>query len=296
EDFVKLRVSNTYLFSGKRNTSMWAWRTILKHMGLHRKMTHHQASKKWENLKKRYKELKHPPEGVEVFPDVWPFFSLMDDAMAGRLEGSAPILKAFPHNKDNGEFLIKPKKKKLAAMVKSSIVAAPTEIEISLNGIEDGEVVVAQEEPQDIDCILQEVEDERRTTCSEQHVTEREKEVMERERLVLQRERAVLDREIAVLDRDRAVLERERAALDREKAVMERERGMVERDRDALRRDRLALEREKARLMSLSEEKEGSEEEVTEESSSNSSNVKDSDDMDRKQRLIHLFEKLIDNF
>lgn len=26
EDFVKLRVSNTYLFSGKRNTSMWAWR------------------------------------------------------------------------------------------------------------------------------------------------------------------------------------------------------------------------------------------------------------------------------
>lgn len=242
-------------------------------------------------------ELKHPPEGVEVFPDVWPYFYLMDDAMAGRLEGSAPILKAFPHNKDNGEFLIKPKKKKLAAMVKSSIVAAPTEIEFSLNGIEDGEVVVAaQEGPQDIECILQEVEDERRTTCSDQQVEEREKEVMERERLVLQRERAVLDREIAVLDRDRAVLERERAALDREKAVMERERAMVERDRDALRRDRLALEREKARLMSLSEEKEGSEEEVTEESSSNSSNVKESDDNDRKQRLIHLFEKLIDNF
>lgn len=241
-------------------------------------------------------ELKHPPEGVEVFPDVWPYFSLMDNAMAGRLEGSAPILKAFPHNKDNGEFLIKPKKKKLAAMVKSSIVAAPTEIEFPLNGIEDGEVVAEQEGPQDIDCILQEVEDERRTTCSEQQVAEREKEVMERERLVLQRERAVLDREIAVLDRDRAVLERERAALDREKAVMERERAMVERDRDALRRDRLALEREKARLMSLSEEKEGSEEEVTEESSSNSSNVKESDDMDRKQRLIHLFEKLIDNF
>lgn len=224
-----------------------------------------------------------------MFPDVWPYFSLMDNAMAGRLEGSAPILKAFPHNKDNGEFLIKPKKRKLAAMVKSSIVAAPTEIEFPLNGIEDGEVVAEQEGPQDIDCILQEVEDERRTTCSEQQVAEREKEVMERERLVLQRERAVLDREIAVLDRDRAVLERERAALDREKAVMER-------DRDALRRDRLALEREKARLVSLSEEKEGSEEEVTEESSSNSSNVKESGDMDRKQRLIHLFEKLIENF
>uniref|UniRef100_A0A3Q0R191 Si:dkeyp-38g8.5 n=1 Tax=Amphilophus citrinellus TaxID=61819 RepID=A0A3Q0R191_AMPCI len=292
---VKLRVSNNYLFSGKRNTSMWAW-TILKHMGLHRKMTHTQASKKWENMKKRYKqELKNPPDGVEVFPDAWPYFSLMDDAMAGRLVASAPILKAFPYSKDNGDFLIKPKKKKIPAMVRSSTVAAMPEIDISLNGNEDGEGLEAQEGSQDIDCILQEVEDEGRPMHNEQQVAEREKEVMERERLVLQRERAVLDREIAVLDRDRAVLEREKAALEREKAVMERERAMVERARDAVSRDRLALEQKRAKLGRLCETEEGSEvEEVTENSSSGSE--KDLDAVDRKQRLIFLFEKLIDNF
>lgn len=28
EEFVKLRVSNNYLFSGRRNTSMWSWRWL----------------------------------------------------------------------------------------------------------------------------------------------------------------------------------------------------------------------------------------------------------------------------
>ncbi|KAK6269282.1 hypothetical protein J4Q44_G00394010 [Coregonus suidteri] len=54
-DFVKLRVSNRYMFTGRRNASRLAWRAILKHMGLQGKMTASQAMKKWENLKKRYK-------------------------------------------------------------------------------------------------------------------------------------------------------------------------------------------------------------------------------------------------
>lgn len=28
EDFVKLRISNTYLFSGRKNSSKWAWRYV----------------------------------------------------------------------------------------------------------------------------------------------------------------------------------------------------------------------------------------------------------------------------
>lgn len=90
-------------------------------------MTHSQASKKWENMKKRYKvviflnfiyihqvfcfvfdlvyslplqELKNPTDGMKVFPETWPYFTLME----GRLKGKAPILTALLTNKDNGDF------------------------------------------------------------------------------------------------------------------------------------------------------------------------------------------------
>ncbi|CAK6961317.1 uncharacterized protein si:dkeyp-38g8.5 [Scomber scombrus] len=293
EDFVKLRISNNSLFSGRRNTSMWAWRAILKHMGLQHKMTHSQASKKWENMKKRYKVLKSPPEGVKVFPEMWPHFTLMDNAMDGRLEGSAPILKAFPSEKDNREFISKPKRRRVSMVIPSptALVAGGPESEVSPNG--DGKVgeETVKEGSLEIDRIMQDVEDERNTMDSERQAMEREKRVMEREQLVLQRERAVLDREVAALDRDRALLERERAMLEREKAVMDRERAMVEKDKDALSRDRLALEREKTRLERLSASKERLEA-VTEDGSE----VKDLDIVDRKKRFLNLFEKLIEHF
>ncbi|XP_042336968.1 uncharacterized protein LOC121937713, partial [Plectropomus leopardus] len=212
EEFVKLRVSNNYLFSGKRNTSMCAWRAILKHMGLQHKMTHIQASKKWENMKKRYKDLKNPPDGMKVFPDVWPYFNLMDDAMAGRLEGNAPILKAIPNNGDISS-ISQPKRRKVSMEINCpgpSLAGGP-EVEISLNEDED------EEEGQEIGRTVLEKE-HGRMTDSERQVMEREKQVMERERLVIQRERVVLDREVAALDRDRASLERERAMLERERA------------------------------------------------------------------------------
>ncbi|XP_070785458.1 M protein, serotype 24 [Enoplosus armatus] len=299
EDFVKLRVSNNYLFSGRRNTSMWAWRAILKHLGLQHKMTHSQASKKWENMKKRYKELKNSPDGGKALPEVWPYFSLMDDAMEGRLEGNAPILKAFPNDKDFLPFS-KPKKRKVSMVINSpaALSADGPEIEVSLTADEDGEEKAVHAGSQEIDRIMQEVEHERNMMDSERQVMEREKQVMEREQLVLQRERAVLDREVAALDRDRASLERERATIERDKAVMERERALVEKDRDAVRHDQLALEREKAslafsrsRASLLSAPKEKTEE-VTEDSSM----VKDSDGTDRKERFFNLFEKLINNF
>ncbi|XP_070710221.1 caldesmon [Pempheris klunzingeri] len=290
---------------------MWAWRAILKHMGLQHKMTHSQASKKWENMKKKYKELKNPPDGVKVFPHGWPYFSLMDDAMEGRLAGDAPILKALPGDNDSCDFLpiSRPKKRKASRMTDSSVASLTgrPETEVSLNGDEDveEEAAAAHTERQEINRIMQEVEHERsmmeierqvmesekqmmerekQVMESEKQVMEREKQVMERERLVLQRERAVLDREIAALDRDRALLERERATVEREKVL-------VEKDRDAVNRDRVALEREKARLGRLSATKEG-----TEELTEDSSTVQDPGVTDRKERFLSLFEKLIEKF
>ncbi|KAI3366718.1 hypothetical protein L3Q82_009391 [Scortum barcoo] len=168
----------------------YIFRAILRHMGLQHKMTHSQAAKKWENMKKRYKELKNPPDGVKVFPEVCPYFSLMVDAMEGQLDGNAPILKTLPNDKDNSDFLSisKPKKRKVSMLVKSStaLIAGGPEVEVSLNVDEAGEEEGAHEGHQEMDCIIQEVEQKRNMMDSERQVIEREKQVMERERLVLQ--------------------------------------------------------------------------------------------------------------
>ncbi|XP_063762138.1 33kDa venom protein isoform X3 [Eleginops maclovinus] len=270
-------------------------------MGLHFKMTHVQASKKWENLKKRYKVqkqnkktldlssifsfitfllqgLKNPPAGVKVYPEAWPFFNLMDDAMEGRLVGDTPLLEALPPSR-NFPSILKPKRRRVSMVPNSymtSVEGGP-EIEVTLNGDDD------EEAAQD-GSIMQEMERNR-------DLMDSEKQVIERERQVLQRERAVLDREIAALDRERASLERERATVDREKALLEREKTMLERDKEAVRRDRLALEREKARLERLCAPRER-----TKDASEDSSKGKDSDVTDRKEQFLNLFERLIENF
>lgn len=232
-----------------------------------------------------------------MFPEAWPYFRLMDDAMQGRLEGSAPILKAHPS--DNSDYLpSKPMKRKVSMVMNSNadlLVGVP-EIEVSLNGdeeLEEEEEAAAAQRGgnQEIDRMMLEVDQERDMMDSERQVMERQKQVMERERLVLQRERAVLDREIAALDRDRASLERERAMIEREKAVLERERAMVAKDRDAVSRERLTLDRDKTTLETPSVPKERTEGETED-----GGQASDSDIMDRRERFLNLFEKLIENF
>ncbi|XP_072311197.1 uncharacterized protein [Eucyclogobius newberryi] len=278
QELIKLRMSNKILFSGKRNASMCGWRTILKHMGLQDKMTHYQAAKKWENLKKKYKEVRYTPHahspGVAPFPQ-WSFFTLMNDAMEGRLDGSAPIL--ITTQQDRHEVLNCPKRKKrrlliptissvesMAPVPPSDFFTGP-EIEVKFNGVEP------HERSLDIGHILQEVD-------SEKQVMERHRQMMEHEHLLLQRERAALDREMASLERDRASLDRDRAAIEREKALMDRERAVVEKEREAVAKDRQALDQERARLVNTQ------------------GHSDDTDHTDRKERFLLLFEKLINNF
>ncbi|KAM3587332.1 uncharacterized protein V6R79_002282 [Siganus canaliculatus] len=288
EEFVKLRISNKYLFSGKRNTSMWAWRAILKHMGLQRKMTHYQASKKWENMRKKYKRLKNPPDGVQIYPESWPYFRLMDDAMEGRLEGNAPLLKTLPNDNDFLPFSRSKRRKiEMVSDARMSSLGGGPEIEVSLDGDDNGE----EEGRQELDCIMQEVDQERSMIDGERMTIDREKQAMGRERLMLQRERAVLDRENAALERDWALLEREKAMIEREKSVLERERAMLQKERDAVRRERLALQREKART-----EKTFVPSERTEEVTENGDEATDLDMRDRRERFLNLFEQLIENF
>ncbi|XP_036004823.1 uncharacterized protein si:dkeyp-38g8.5 [Fundulus heteroclitus] len=297
QNFVKLRVSNSYLFSGLRNSSKWAWRTILKHMGLHQRMNHRQASKKWENLKKRYKELKNPPEGVKAVPESWPFFNLMDDAMEGRLQGSAPILKALPTYSNNSDFLPAPtpKRRKLSNMEVSSaadVAAGRAEVEVLLNGDEDVTSEAVLEEIIELKDFVQEADigtdSEPLGYKSEQVSLQRKR--TDRNIIALNREGALVERERAVMERERAVMEREKGVMERERGVMERERLMLEKDRDALQSERLALEKEKARLQSLFAPKDRTEEVAEDDSKA----VSDAED--RKERFLCLLEKLSEHF
>ncbi|KAE8278863.1 hypothetical protein D5F01_LYC22442 [Larimichthys crocea] len=83
---IRLRKTNDRLFSGKRFASAAGWEAILKEMGLTGVVTPARAGKKWENLKKTYKELRKPPTGSgtesgESTARDWKWFSLMDEAI-----------------------------------------------------------------------------------------------------------------------------------------------------------------------------------------------------------------------
>lgn len=241
-----------------------------------------------------HQELKYPPEGVKVFPEVWPHFSLMDDAMEGRLQGTAPILEALPHNSNNSDFLpaLVPKKRRVLSVEASSftdVVASEPEIEVSLNGNEDGEDeedATVLERCEEVIRVIPKVE-----TGSEQQMTTREQLLDQKEKMVLDREMSTLDRERVLLEREHAVMERERAVMERERAVLEREKSMIEKDREALHRERLALDQEKARW-----ERASAQSERTEKTTEKDGKVMDSDAVDRKERFLYLFEKLVENF
>ncbi|XP_005459065.1 uncharacterized protein LOC102075886 isoform X2 [Oreochromis niloticus] len=98
-DFIKTRGENNHLFTGVKNSATVGWRTILEKMGLQGKVTPLQAKKKWDNLKKRYKDCKCPGsgQGVSGKPTAatWPWFGLMDEVMGQRPSIRSPVLISF---------------------------------------------------------------------------------------------------------------------------------------------------------------------------------------------------------
>uniref|UniRef100_A0A3B5A3W8 Si:dkeyp-38g8.5 n=1 Tax=Stegastes partitus TaxID=144197 RepID=A0A3B5A3W8_9TELE len=173
----------------------YIFRAILKHMGLQQKMTHCQASKKWENMKKRYKELKNPPEGVKAFPEMWPFFSLMDDAMEGRLEGNAPILKEAEDEKNRMDSQQQVKEREKEVMERERLVLQRE------RAVLDREIAILDRD---------------------RALLEREKATMERERATVEREKAVMERERTMVEKDRDAVYKDRLTLEQEKAKLGR--------------------------------------------------------------------------
>ncbi|KAL2103018.1 hypothetical protein ACEWY4_002186 [Coilia grayii] len=294
QEFVKLKATNGHLFNGRRNSSKLAWRTILKEMDLQGKMSDWQAMKKWENLRNKYKELKNPPPGATVPVFEWRWFKLMDDAMEGRLKGSAKVLSITSALTSSDEFLPRKPRKRHVAVLKNTEAAGGGEAEVLVN-TDDFWGIDTSEQMQMMECDRQEVEQERAQLDSDRLMVDREREVLERERMVLERERAGLQREQATLERDRASLERARASVERDRAELDRRTAQLEAERGKLDREKLDLHRDTAAFG-----KDGSSTAETNGEASPPQEAKERDldatQVAKRQRFLDLFEKLIEKF
>ncbi|XP_034031656.1 uncharacterized protein LOC117515280 [Thalassophryne amazonica] len=132
ERMIKLRAANEALFTGRKHSAKPAWRAILYELGLQGKLTTDQLAKKWDNLKRRYKELKFPTRGVETNPSSWPWFYRMNDAMEGRFAGAAPILTPIVAEEDEECEPLSPTPKKRARRSRGGMTEFLTESEMDL--------------------------------------------------------------------------------------------------------------------------------------------------------------------
>ncbi|XP_015258729.1 PREDICTED: uncharacterized protein LOC107103512 [Cyprinodon variegatus] len=206
---IKLRASNEMLFTGRRNAAKAAWRAILKELGLQGKVSTYQMAKKWDNLKRKYKDLKYPPAGMENLADgasSWPWFHLMNDAIEGRLAGSAPLLEPVTEDDDLHP---EPAPRHRPRLPPPQQPSSSTDFQ----------------EP-----------------CGTLGGLEQEWEVLERERGALERERELVDQDRAAVERERAAMQADRLWLDRERAAVEQERALLEQERAALGREREVLD------------------------------------------------------
>ncbi|XP_062245083.1 uncharacterized protein zgc:171459 [Platichthys flesus] len=224
---IKLRAANEGLFTGRRNAAKAAWKAILKELGLQGKVSTYQMAKKWDNLKRRYKDLKFPPVGMESVADSassWPWFHLMNDAMEGRLASSAPLLAPVTQDEDQQ---LDPAPRHRSRHIPPPPPPAPPSSDYGQEAFCDG------------------AEQNQRSSevCDGQlGGLDREWEMVERERTALEQEREMVERDRAAVERERAAVQAERLWLERERAAVERDRAMVEQERAALGREREVLD------------------------------------------------------
>ncbi|XP_056242732.1 uncharacterized protein zgc:113426 isoform X2 [Seriola aureovittata] len=370
---IHLRATNAAIFTGRRNSAMRGWRAIRKEMGLQGMMSARQLKKKWDNLKEKYRVLKNPPEGMEDLtrPSSWRWFHLMDEAMSGRLAGTASVVQPSLLDEDEEHTsdlppLSPPSTREAFSFPGLSVVERGTVEEggalgggLEISGIKaenraespaaaaggdreglrspDVQPVMGQSqtallyatlppdtgntpcssrdlvrEAAELDRKLCELQREREALEREQAEFDRELIALERDRELLNRDMAALERDRTAVDRDRAAVERERAFLDRDRAFLDRDRAFLDRDRAFLDRDRAFLERaredlERDRAL-FRREREGeavdthhaemmTEKEVVLQTrfyQSLMASDLDPDQLETRQRLVSLFQKLVE--
>ncbi|XP_077939255.1 uncharacterized protein LOC120809202 isoform X1 [Gasterosteus aculeatus] len=221
---IQLRSANEGLFTGRRNAAKAAWKAILKELGLGGKVSTYQMAKKWDNLKRRYKDLKFPPVGMEIVADStssWPWFHLMNEAMEGRLTNSAPLLTPVTQGDEQQP---SPRHKSCHAPTPPTTTTSSLDYGQQAFGDAGEQNKCGPEEESDgpLGGLERErMEREREAVEREWEAVEREREAVQSERLWLERERAAVERDRAAVERDRAMLEQERASLGRDREVLD---------------------------------------------------------------------------
>ncbi|XP_037392333.1 putative uncharacterized protein DDB_G0271982 isoform X2 [Pygocentrus nattereri] len=92
-DLIVWRVSNSNLFTGKRNTALRAFEQFVKEKDLEGKVTPAWVKKKWENLRQKYKDIKSLSMlGGDPCSSQWKWYSIMDQALSGEITITPSIL------------------------------------------------------------------------------------------------------------------------------------------------------------------------------------------------------------
>ncbi|KAL2093587.1 hypothetical protein ACEWY4_010899 [Coilia grayii] len=280
---IKLRAENDELFDGRRTAAKAAWSLILREMGLEGKVTTEQLSKKWENMKKKYKELKFPPPGMEQEQRItWQWYGMMDKVLGDQYPSSQVSTVDDP-------FSCLPTKKMCLSQLgndtlelipngllldNSEAVAAPAgdDSEIGMDG------AIRVMKPLDMN-----LEAEMDNLRRERLGVEREQAEVDRERLLLVRERDLLEREKVTVKTDKAQLEKDWATVEQDRAAVERDKLSLEKDLAALEKEKLAVTRERERLKTAHGKKV---------SHSEADSAAHAD----RQKLRSLFERLLEKF
>ncbi|KAF4116466.1 hypothetical protein G5714_003955 [Onychostoma macrolepis] len=96
---IHFRAENEQKFLKSKYATKQLWETLIKEKGLEGRITGQQASKKWENLKQRYKELRTPKTGSgtdsgEVTAATWQFYEDMHEVLGARPSLDPPVVVA----------------------------------------------------------------------------------------------------------------------------------------------------------------------------------------------------------
>lgn len=204
----------------------------------------------------------------------------MDDALGGRLAGTASILQLSPSSGDEDTEAALPQlilsdvrggysdhstvgTGSLGGAGTLEEVVEPSGSEPSVERVPDeGDAQPAalyatilpdcttesKETPSSSRSTVAEVDRKLVELRREKQALEREQAEFDRELISLERDRELLNRDAAKLEQDRAAFDRDRAAVERDKAAVERDRMLLDRDRAIVDRDRAFLERDRAYL------------------------------------------------
>ncbi|KAG5274123.1 hypothetical protein AALO_G00159420 [Alosa alosa] len=308
---IELRTEHDALFDGKKNGAKVAWSLILKEMGLEGVVTTEQLSKKWDNMKRKYKELKCPGPGMEKEAAkgmvTWHWFSMLDKTLGDKF----PLPSVAMTTEDSCASLST--KRVCLVQLGTDVLKLlpntplPENTETASEHSESGpgmhlgvEIASLRRERLCMERDQAEVEIaslRRERLGMERDQAEVEIASLRRERLGMERDQAEVERERLLLERERKLLERERAAMERDRTQLRRDWATVERDRTAVQRDKVRLEKD---LASLERDKVAVAREREQLSKDHENNIAHSEanasTLEDRQKLRSLFKKLIEKF